>query len=410
MSLHTVATLPIGASSANFSMRLPREDGTVIRYTKLLGKPESLVAKYRGKLFKYGVRASLTFADNFHNFSLKDVFAKGKTFEDVHNRVRDHLDKYMAPKFEALVEELPNLYLDTTSPTEPVFVLSLPPHTGIYTGYDMFFQGLGFDPATMQEFEATFNKARKTAKPASVTKAYGMVNQTDRHFIVQSEVLQSHLQPHNLAGGVGPKEVQIQVFVDNAEELYYYGLDEYLPGKRSMMISFMREMELIIEKMRVGMRNPQTTLELMVLSKEQASIVSKPFVLTNNDAVIKFMFDDETAAALKEVQRRLITFSMSRPSVFTLDLGRVSEMDPLDGLYPIKMFCRGMGPSNCWVSGLGYMSKLGDVRDGLPPISEGVIFESDNANLRIEFFDATMSPLRLDEEIDLYLMMRFSSL
>ena len=429
-TLHTKALLTGKTSTAHFPLRMPRSDGLMRMNEKMVGRPESLVARAKPVKVSYGLSASLRCQSNYYDFSTVDLFGQNKTMDTVSTILGTHLGDNFTQYFDAF-ERLPRITLEEVDDGsgERYFSVDLPPRTAIYSGYEGFFYALGFQSNVILNSSSRLgiSKARGRGKPPPPpVKVFGLFNGSDDVIVYKGEGLGPGDTPHVILASLAvpppplpgaaaapppvftaPRDIRVQVFVDNPLDVDFVVPGAELPFSQTYVI---KSFEHLFERVRERFGLRQTPIEVAIASKDSITMTSRMVVMKDNDAVLNITFNESTSMALRLPKDRPISFVLSRPHAFVLETRGREELNPFEGHYPLSIMCHGFGTADCWVSGRGFMSTLGIVREGLPVISNGAIFETDHMTLRLELFDATMTPLSIDYDVELYMIMRFTRL
>jgi hypothetical protein len=406
-SVFTRASLARNSSLAYFPIGMPRSAGLVHLHEKMLGRPESLVAKARPAKVKYGFAASLVLDSNYYDFATVDLFRKDKTFDTANIILRTHMGPDLVEHFDVF-ENVPKLTFDSEDPEAAHFILELPPRSGLYSGYDGFFPALGFDPSavTLGDARLGLSKSRSKTRLPALTKVYGIWNRSGKAVTLRSEDLGQGDSPFSNLGGLSvPKDIRLQVFMDNPAVATLSMANQYDLSQTQ----FLSSMDFLLQELKRDFGLTETPIDMAASSKDTVTMANKHILMKDNDATLRLVLNDSTSAALRMALKKTITFVFSRPSAYAIDTRGREEMDPLEGKYPVTLMSHGFGVSDCWVAGRGYMTTLGTVREGMPVLSDGALFETDNMMLMLELFDSTLTPLALDYDVDLYMMLRFSS-
>jgi hypothetical protein len=425
----TKAVIRKGMTAANFEIRMPRFGGLAELGSKCVGNPVSLRAKLKvdrsSRKEPYSATFSISHDVSLYPFRMRNIYDPRSSVESFVRNFNKHMDDCAG--LYPSIADLPKLSLHLNDDGESdTLTLTLPPKFAIYTTFLELFPELGFSIKDMVEEDNHVIGGRGSSRTTKFV--YGFYNGSVQYVSYRSRIpMQRTSSPYNLwlspdlEASELPGTVQFQVEIGNwiAETLV-----------SSQPLSFSREdLVLGLDSVFDGARM-NLNLSTNIIEVKTAGTTDRSTITISNRSLrtLKELADPATAdyitritvdfspgikKALGLLDDDKLTFTTDQERGYTYLIQGEAFQDPFQSKYPVTMIAKSQGTNINYFEGLGYVSLFGFMteesvkRHMIPIASDGFIFNSDQSNLGIEFYDRAMNLISFEEDYDLHLMIKF---
>ena len=401
-----------GQTRVNFTARAPLWAGAASSEAGCTVFPSRLATRVRGAGTKtvYSLTAWLTRGDvgGIFPFGLRTGPTNDNSMTGVLNRASAHLINAEA-EFP-IHQSAPLLSLAPTPPAPAPavsysFKLTLPPFTAIYSMSQHFFEAIGFDPTDsgLTEQQRAIG-GRGTAVATAVV--YGYFNPTAREVTVRGDTVLKNETVHSVLTGLGHPPlagtIQMQVEFMNAYEV---------------AVSRTNEQSTSVEVASTALSALVTTLTSrlnlraapLVVARNKRVVTLTSVRVPNATATLDVLLNPQLCAAFGLPSNRALVFAMGSDVRYELK-GFGEREDPFEELYPVTAIFRGLGDTNSWVDGEGYVALAATIADGKGKqmLCDGATMHTATANLAVEFRDYKMEPITFTRSLEFRLVLKFS--
>ena len=401
-----------GQSRVNFVARAPLWAGAASAEAGCTVFPSRLATRCRGAGGKtrYSLTAWLTRGDagGVYPFQLRTAANVDNSMTGVLNRASGHL--VLGEAEFPIHQSGPLLSLTPTPPPPAVaisfaFRLTLPPFTALYSTSQHFFEAIGFDPTDTGLTEQ--RRAIGGRGPAVVVAVvYGYFNPTPREVSVEGSAVLRNETVHSVLVGLGHPPlagaVQMQLEFMNAYEVVVAKTAEQPTAVEVASTALAQLMQTLSARLNLRATPIAVTRNRRVLTLASVRV-------PNATATIDVLLNPQLCAAFGLPSNRLLSFAMGGDARYELR-GFGEREDPFEDLYPVTAIFRGLGDTNSWVDGEGYVALAATITDGKGKqmLCDGARMHTATANLVVEFRDYKMEPIVFTRSLDFRLVLKFS--
>ena len=386
-------TVGPGELTASFPLRL-RNSGFAppggfrynISLVSLYGAAEEIIES------DYGMTMALQFSEGqeTYNSFFQKPFGVGSTPGTVAVVLEGYYAKAKANY--PYMTRIPRLKYEAESATTGRFVASLPPFTSLYCTVDAFWQTIGYEPGSYEEFPGSVMK-----NTTATVLAYGFRNVEPDQVEITSRLMQTNNEPlkaiYEMTAGPSPTQ-QPRLEFRFHEDVLPLHLARARPMTKSLAAD---GIATVLED----------ALHLLSLDPSAISIEAfgKNFVFKSKEyrrvgkdefephVSIKVGFSDELKDFLQLTERSLL-FPLSDARSYEVEPRDESNFDPLAEFYPISLLCD-KGPADNYVEGRGFTSMLA-VMKGVDDFTGGKIaIGGECEEITLRFLDKRLQPVKL---------------
>jgi hypothetical protein len=424
----TKATVRRGDSCVTFPIRLPYWSTQSQLNRKVLGKPKRIHFDSRlPEQVLYEADISLSYEGEHHlhpfflNTRVNKINPEINTPPDLMRKLEEEYEYFETRWPEREIK--PKLYYDDQEDHEnPTWVVELPPRSAFYSSYAYLFPALGFT-----DHKEMMRKISGRGARTSTIAVYGFFNfdqEDSRLYRAANSVFPNvklekllPVNPRTDRRIVIPVKIQLQAEFMSPFQLLsmrpvHAGAQPMAAANATTAMNALRELATEFCQ-RANLKQTYINVFASGSGDNPDMLTLTSVTVPDARSILKIHLRPELEVLFNLPEHTPLVFPLGQSKSYVLDTS-AKRRDPFYGLYPITIYCRGMGAADSYEEGEGYVSIFGVLTEKSEREkkieSDGLVFETDNSRLSLEFKSFAQNVITFKREQTVHLSIKFHSL